>query len=49
MVSLTQIILVRTTKFKGWKRIAAFDFAEEMSLRVNCQVIFGDSLGKFSL
>ncbi|MCJ1424276.1 hypothetical protein MMC29_002163, partial [Sticta canariensis] len=28
----------------GWTRISAFHFAEELSLRVNCRVIFGDNL-----
>lgn len=36
-------------RFQGWKRISAFHFAEEMSLRVNCLVIFGENLGKFQI
>lgn len=42
-VPIVNIIII------GWKRISAFHFAEELSLRVNCRVIFGDNLGKFEL
>lgn len=49
MVCIDAFIAVPITNIHiiGWTRISAFHFAEELSLRVNCRVIFGDNLGKF--
>lgn len=49
MVCIVALIAVPIININiiGWTRISAFHFAEELSLRVNCRVIFGDNLGKF--
>lgn len=49
MVTMNEMTCVQTTNVIGWKHIATYHFSEELSLRVNCKIIFGEDLGELKL